>query len=178
MKLTFPRVQVRTSTPNVRDVSFFHSDTSDALKASLASASGHSKEQAEETYDQRTANERKECAVHVAREYAQEVISNPGMTETTETNTAAVQPPADTNVKLAQFVGLIEEGSTLRSPKVLIGQVHSFLANGKVSLLWYKAYKNYFKKFDIPVEKRIIDSHRVFHRIFSFFFPPFLFIYS
>ena len=64
------------------------------------------------TYDRRTANKRKECAVHVAREYAQEIVSNPGMT-----SPVPVQPP----------VGLIEEGSMLRSPKILIGQVQSFV---------------------------------------------------
>jgi len=133
----------------MRCVLFFNRDTSDALKASLASALGHSRKQAEKTYDRRTAAERKESAVRVAREYAQDIISNPGATETetetTGTDTSHVQPPTNTNLRLAQFVGLIEEDSTLRSPKVLIGQVHAFLANGKVSLLWYKAYKNYFK---------------------------------
>jgi len=129
----------------MRCVLFFNRDTSDALKASLATALGHSRKQAEKTYDRRTANEKKECAVRVAREYAQDVISNPGVTETTAADTSHVQPPATTNIKLAQFVGLIERESTLRSPKILIGQVHAFLANGKVSLLWYKAYKNYFK---------------------------------
>ena len=66
--------------------------------------------------------------MRVAREYAQEIVSTPGMT-----STVPVQPPVDTNIKLAQFVGLIEEGSTLRSPKILIGQVQSFVADGKVS---------------------------------------------
>ena len=80
------------------------------------------------TYDRRTANKRKECAVRVARQCAQEIVSNPGMT-----STAPVQPPVDTNIKLVQFVGLIKEGSTLRSPKILIGQVQSFVADGKVS---------------------------------------------
>ena len=80
------------------------------------------------TYHRRTANEKKECALRVAREYAQEIVSNPGMT-----STVPVQPPVDTNIKLAQFAELIEEGSTLRSPKILIGQVQSFVADGKVS---------------------------------------------
>ena len=112
--------------------------------------------QPEKTYHRQTASERKECAVRVTREYAQEVIFNPGMTVSTETNTADVQPPVATITKLAQFVGLIEEGSTLRSPKILIGQLHSFLANGKVSLLWYKAYRNYFK-LDLDGEQWIED---------------------
>ena len=140
----------------MRCVLFFNRDTSDALKASLASALGHSRKQAEKTYNKRTAGERKECAVRVAREYAQDIISNPGATETTGTDTSHVQPPTNTNLRLAQFVGLIEEDSTLRSPKILIGQVHAFLANGKVSLLWYKAYKNYFK-LDLDGEQWIED---------------------
>ena len=140
-------ISKRTWKPNVGiNISYyiFNSDTSDALKASLSSALRHSRKQAEETYDRRTANERKECAVRVAREYAQDVISNQGVTESTATDTSRVQPPTTTNIKLAQFVGLIEKDSTLKSPKILIGQVHAFLANRKVTLLWYKAYKNYF----------------------------------
>lgn len=134
---------------------FFHSDTTDALKATLAAALRHSRDQAEKTYDRRTANERKECTVRVAREYAQEIISNPAMTETAHTSTVSEQPPV-TNIKVAQFVALLEEGSTLRSPKILIGQVHSFLDNAKVSLLWYKAHKNNYK-LEIDGEQWIED---------------------
>ena len=133
----------------------FHSDTTDALKASLAAALRHSRDQAEKTYNRRTANEKKECAVRVAREYAQDIISNPAMTETTHISTVSEQPP-ETNIKVAQFVALLEEGSTLRSPKILNGQVHSFLDNAKVSLLWYKAHKNNYK-LEIDGEQWIED---------------------
>ena len=122
-------------------LSFLNRDTTDALKASLASALRHSRDQAEKTYDWRMANKRKECAVRVTREYAQDIISNPAMTETTHTSTASVEPPATTNTKPAQFVALIEDGSTLRSPKILISQVQSFLDNAKVSLLCTKPPK-------------------------------------
>lgn len=148
MQQTFPRRQGTTLTPNATcfiNFFFFNRDTTDALKASLASALRHSRDQAEKTYDRRTANERKECAVRVTREYAQEIISNPAMTETTQTSTSSVQAPTNTNIKVAKFVALIEEASTLKSPKILIGQVQSFIDNAKVSLLWYKAHKNNFK---------------------------------
>jgi hypothetical protein len=92
------------------------------------------------------ANQRKEQAVSVAREYAQDIILNPGTTESTDTShTLRVQPPVNTNIKVAQFVALIEEGSTLGSPKILVGQVHALLPDGRVSLLWYKSHKNFFK---------------------------------
>lgn len=37
------------------------------------------------------------------------------------------------------FVGLVEEGSTLQQPRVLVGRVHSLLSGGRAGLLWYKA---------------------------------------
>ena len=77
------------------------------------------------------------------------------MTETAHTSTVSEQPPV-TNIKVAQFVALLEEGSTLRSPKILIGQVHSFLDNAKVSLLWYKAHKNNYQ-LEIDGEQWIED---------------------
>ena len=124
---------------------FFHSDTT---KASMVAALRHSRDQPEKTYNRQTANKRKDCALCVAREYAQDVISKPAMTETTHTSTVSEQPPVTTNIKLAQFVALLEEKRKLRGPKILISQVHSFLDNAKVSLLWYKAYKNHKLEID------------------------------
>lgn len=72
------------------------------------------------------------------------IISNPAMSETMHNSTVCVQPPVTTNIQLTQFVGLIK-GSKLRSPKIQIGQVHSLSDNGNVSLLWYKAPKNFLK---------------------------------
>ena len=58
-----------------------------------------SRDQAKKTYLWQTANKRKECAVRVAREYAQEIISNPTMTETTHNSTVCVKPPVTTKHK-------------------------------------------------------------------------------
>lgn len=49
-----------------------YSDCTDALKASLAAAIRHSREQAQRPYDRRTANDRKQLAVSLAREYAKD----------------------------------------------------------------------------------------------------------
>ena len=126
-------------------VLFFHSDTSDALKAWLDSVLCHSRDGAENTYNRQTASQSKESAVHVARECAQEIISNPAMTKTMHNSTVCVQLPVTMNIKLTQFVELIE-GSTLRSPKILFGQVHSFVDHGSVSLLQNKAPKNFVQR--------------------------------
>ena len=126
-------------------VLFFHSDTSYALKASLDSVLCHSRDQAEKTYNRQTASQSKESAVHVARECAQEIISNPAMTKTMHNSTVCVQLPVTMNIKLTLFVELIE-GSTLRSSKILFGQVHSFVDHGNVSLLQNKAPKNFLKR--------------------------------
>ena len=80
-------------------VLFFHSDTSDALKACLDSVLCHSRDGAEKTYNRQTASQSKESAVHVARECAQEIISNPTMTETTHNSTVCVKPPVTTKHK-------------------------------------------------------------------------------
>ena len=37
-----------------------------------------------------------------------------------------------------QFVGLVETGSTLNAPRVLIGHIRAFLPRKQVSLLWYQ----------------------------------------
>ena len=61
-----------------------------------------------------------------------------------QNSTVCVQLPVTMNIKLSRFIELIE-GSTLRSPKILFGQVHSFVDHGNVSLLRNKAPKNFLK---------------------------------
>ena len=51
------------------------------------------------------------------------------------------RPSTTNHVRPGDFIGLAEEDSTLKSPKLLIAQVHKVLENGtvSVSLLWYKS---------------------------------------
>lgn len=44
--------------------------------------------------------------------------------------------------KAGEFVAVVERSSSLKSPKVLIGQVLHFLGKGEISLLWYKRFEN------------------------------------
>ncbi|KAJ7382969.1 hypothetical protein OS493_031746 [Desmophyllum pertusum] len=83
------------------------------------------------TYDKRTANQRKELAVTLARDYAEEEFEDGA-------EQGPIHPPDNCVFKPGDFVGCIEESSTLNSPKVLIGQVHSLRGNGDVSLLWHR----------------------------------------
>ena len=53
---------------------------------------------------------------------------------------------ADCHVKVGDFVGLVEECSTQHSPKILIGQVQSFVGHKEARLLWYeKVRANLYK---------------------------------
>lgn len=108
----------------------------------MAAALRHSRSQAEKTYDRRTAAHKADQAVTLAREYAEKnYFDAPTAGETVR------EPSKDIvkhNILPGQFVALVEEDSTWRSPKILVGQVHALLPNGKVSLLWYQSHKNLF----------------------------------
>lgn len=125
------------------------SDCTDALKSSLAAALRHSREQAQRTYDRRTANERKQLAVNLAREYAERELDG----SDSNGNGGPSQPsPAGCPFKAGKFVGVVEEASTLSQPKILIGQVQSLLASGDVSLLWYKNISGNLYKLQLTGE--------------------------
>ena len=81
------------------------------MMESLAAALRHSREQAQHTYDQRTANEKKAAGG------------------------AAATP---SQVEVGQFVGLVAEDSTLQKPSIFLGRVQAFLPNDQVCLLWYR----------------------------------------
>ena len=83
------------------------------MKDSPAAALRHSREQAQSTYDHRTANQKKALALELAR-------------DTTSPH------------KIGDFVGLVEERSCLQQPRVLLGRLYAFLPGGQASLLWYK----------------------------------------
>ena len=77
----------------------------------------------------------------MAREFAEESLcEGPSGSKTSKEG-----PSTTHHVRPGDFVGLAEEDSTLRSPKILIAQVHKVLGNGTVSLLWYKSHKSLFK---------------------------------
>lgn len=102
----------------------------DNMKDSLAAALRHSREQAQTTYDRRTANERKSAALELARRKA-------------EGDSEAVSPgpsncPQHPEIGLGDFVGLVAEDSTLQHPSVFLGRVQAFLPDDQVCLLWYK----------------------------------------
>ena len=121
------------------------SDCTDALKNSLAAALRHSREQAQRTYDRRTANEKKQMAVELAKGYAE---SRLGL-ERDEDLQEGPSTMASCHVKVGDFVGLIEEGSTQNSPKILIGQVQSFVGHKEAHLLWYEKVKTNLYKLEL-----------------------------
>ena len=93
----------------------FHGDCTDAThEASLAAALRHSQQQAQRTYDRRTANDRKQLAVNLAREYAEEHLEE-------EPDNGQPQSFKDCPFKPGDFVAVVEEHSKLNRPKVLIG---------------------------------------------------------
>ena len=99
-------------------------DCSESLKESIARALRHSRAEASRTYDRRGSSERKQSAVRYAQSQAQSVLGEPGSDE---------ESP-----KCGDFVGVVEEDSSLKQPKVMIGQVN-YYREEDVHLLYYKA---------------------------------------
>lgn len=103
------------------------------MKDSLAAALRHSREQAQSTYDRRTANEKKAAALELARQKAEE---EPGSTETTPG--PGRSQPSQPDIAAGDFVGLVAEDSSLQKPSIFLGRVQAFLPNDQVCLLWYR----------------------------------------
>jgi hypothetical protein len=58
---------------------------------------------------------------------------------------------SSTGFKAGEFVAVVEDDSSFRSPKVLVGQVLQCLPEGEVSLLWFKRCEengNYYLVID------------------------------
>lgn len=143
LKLTGTQVSINMLRSAFVTWAYGRDDCTDALKESLAAALRHTRKQAERTYDRRMANEKKDQAVRLAREYAEDRMSSPD--QAASSANLKRQTADRSHIKLGDFVGLVEEGSTLNSPKVLVGRVQHLLADGKASLLWYKPHKNLFR---------------------------------
>lgn len=129
-----------------------HSNCTDALKSSLAAALRHSTRQAQQTYNQRTSNERKWLAVDMAREFAERSQDDVGA--------IATQPAETGQFKPGDFVACVEEKSTVNAPKVLVGQVRVLRDNGEVGLLWYRAISANMYKLEL-------DGREWFERVGS-----------
>lgn len=120
---------------------FLRSDCTDALKTSLAAALRHSPEQAQRTYDRRTANQKKQMAVTFTRQYAESELED-GMQPGCSPVDDAPLLVEECAFKPGDFVATVEDGSSLNAPKILLGQVQALPGpgdDGKVLLLWYKA---------------------------------------
>ena len=126
----------------------FHidSDCTDALKTSLAAALRHSREQAQRTYDRRTTNDRKQLAVSMAREYAEEQFEE-------DPDDGRADKETEQPFQPGEFVGVVELDSTLNRRKILIGQIHSFVGKADVSLLWYKNISSGLYKLELTGER-------------------------
>ena len=92
-----------------------HIDCNDTLKDSLAAALRHSQEQTQNNYDWQMANEKKAAVLDLARWRAEE--------EPDREAVGASDQPSETNVTVAQFVGLIGEESTLQKSYIFLGCV-------------------------------------------------------
>lgn len=137
----------------IKKILIFHvySDCTDALKTSLAAALRHSREQAQRTYDRRTANDKKQLAVSLARQFAEDQFEqDPDDVCSDQEREETEQPfqPGD-------FVAVVEKDSTLNKPKILIGQIHSFVGSADVSLLWYKDTSSGLYKLELTGDQWI-----------------------
>ncbi|KAL9989676.1 hypothetical protein ACROYT_G004246 [Oculina patagonica] len=75
-RLTGTAVSINSLRSAFRTWTYGKKNIADSLKASIAAGLRHSRNQAEKTYDRRTANERQEQAVCLVREYAEESLGN------------------------------------------------------------------------------------------------------
>lgn len=103
----------------------------DSLKESVAAALRHTRRQSQITYDRRTSMQRKNLACDFAQ------AASESFQQSRDLPQASDATPSCT-FKAGDFVAVVERSSTLKSPKVLIGQVLHFLGDGEISLLWYK----------------------------------------
>ncbi|XP_068737978.1 uncharacterized protein [Montipora capricornis] len=128
-------------------------DCTDSLKVSLASALRHSRKQAQDTYDRRTANQKKRMAVDLARDYAE------GRLDEGERATDGEPEEGDETVNRGDFVAVVSEESTYMKPVVYIGQVKS-IRQKEATLLCYKHIGTNLYKLELSVEewKEGIDS--------------------
>lgn len=93
-----------------------------------------------------TANDRKQLAVNLAREYAEDHLEE-------EPDNGQPQSFDDCPFKPGDFVAVVEEHSKLNCPKVLIRQFHSLNQQGDVSLLWYKNVSRNLYKLELSGEQ-------------------------
>ena len=103
----------------------------DALKDSLAAALRHSRDQAQTTYDRRTAIEKRAAALELARRKAEEGPDQEALRHNK-------QPSEEPELAVGQFVGLVGEDSTLQKPSILLGRIQAFLPDHQACLLWYR----------------------------------------
>ena len=107
------------------------------MKNSLAAALRHSRDQAQRTYDRRTANEKKNMAVGLAKHCARGQLDSDRDSQTEDEQEEEDERAPSVTIKPGRFVGLVDDSSTYSQPRVWIGQVQS-LADKEASLLWYK----------------------------------------
>ncbi|XP_068692677.1 uncharacterized protein [Montipora foliosa] len=131
----------------------FNRDCTDSLKASLASSLRHSRKQGQDTYDRRTANQKKRMAVDLARDYAE------GRLDEGEPGTDGEPKEGDETVNRGDFVAVVSEESTYMKPMVYIGQVKS-IRQKEATLLYYKHIGTNLYKLELSVKecKEGIDS--------------------
>lgn len=115
------------------------------MKDSIAVALRHSRKQADRTYDRRTRTEKKQPALEFARSLAQK-NSEPTRDLTATPPHRAKEPQFEPG----DFVGLVEEGSTLSDPCILLGRVLYYVSETRVALLWYKTTS--FNTYDLAFE--------------------------
>ena len=118
----------------------------------MAAALRHTRRQAQQTYDRRTSNERKQLAISLASEFVEQGL---------EAVTARQSDSGHcSTLKVGDFVGLVEEGSSDRRPKVLIGRIRSFVDEDQANLLWYRheSQNKYFFQFDTNPWVESVDA--------------------
>ena len=106
----------------------------------------HSREQAQKTYDRRTHNDKKAAAMELARTVAEDFVPR----ERAKEADLPAPSTAHRKFKPGDFVACVEEGSSEKKPRLLVGRVLFYLNDQELSLQWYsrKMANAYSPSFD------------------------------
>ena len=85
--------------------------------------------------------------------YAEGSKHEPVELETREETAAADRDTVEHNFKPGDFVAMVEGNGTCNAPRILVGQVASFVSETVVLLLWYKPVRNNLYKLELNGEQ-------------------------
>lgn len=137
----------------------YYSNCTDTMKESLASALRHSTRQAQFTYDKRNKSQKTQQALSFARFCAE--------SEAGPSNVNVQEPEANAakQFEVGDFVAVVQEGSTVAKPKILLGRITHYMTSAghnQVILLRYESIGSCQYKLDLSTGRWIEPESNLF----------------